>query len=175
MFWEIDPFYSLVEFSVWHLMINIVKGRFKEVHGTIQLDPKHPEESTVKAQVSAASIDTGIAPRDGHLRSADFFEVAKYPMITFESTSIQQVGAKNAIVTGNLTLHGITKAVQFQAELTGYTRDPETAIWRIGLSAVTTLDRRIFNIQYQQQPNNQNTVVIGNEIRISLHIEAAQV
>jgi polyisoprenoid-binding protein YceI len=174
MFWEIDPFYSLVEFSVWHLMINIVKGRFKEVHGTIQLDPKHPEESKVKAQVSAASIDTGIAPRDGHLRSADFFEVAKYPMITFESSSIQQVGAKNALVTGNLTLHGITQAVQFQAELTGNMRDPDTGIWRIGLSAVTTLDRRTFNIQFQQ-PNSKNTVVIGNEVRIMLHIEAVQI
>src|SRR5882724_9775805 len=138
MFWEIDPFHSLVEFSVWHLMINIVKGRFKEVHGTIQLDPKRPEESRVKAQVSAASIDTGIAPRDGHLRSADFFEVAKYPMITFESTGIQQVGAKSAIVTGNLTLHGVTQSIQFQAELTGYTRDPETDGGRIGLSAITT-------------------------------------
>ncbi len=174
MSWEIDPFYSLVEFSVWHLMINIVKGRFKEVRGTIRLNSKNPEESSVRAQVNAASIDTGVAPRDGHLRSADFFEVAKYPTIIFESSSVQQVGTKSALVTGNLTLHGVTQPVQFQAELTGYTQDPETAARRIGLSAVTTIDRRMFNMQFQQH-NAKNILVIGNEIRITLHLEAVQV
>jgi polyisoprenoid-binding protein YceI len=171
--WEIDPFHTLVEFSVWHLMINIVKGRFKEVRGTIHLDPKRPEEASVRAEVNTASIDTGVSTRDGHLRSSDFFEVVKYPTILFESSSVQQTGAKSAVVTGNLTLHGVARSIQFQAELTGYTRDPETGGWRIGLSASTVLDRRTFNMHFQQLVDKSITL-IGNEVRITLHIEAIQ-
>ncbi len=171
--WKIDPFHTLVEFAVWHLMINLVKGRFKEVHGMLELDLQHPENSQVKAEVEAASIDTGVVVRDGHLRSADFFEVAKYPTISFTSTSIKQTGERRGIVTGELSLHGVTHTVSFQTELTGYTQDPETKNWRIGLLAVTILDRREFNLNYGQAVTG-GMAFVGNEVRIELRIEAVQ-
>ncbi len=170
--WEIDPFHTLVEFSVVHLMINIVKGRFKEVRGSIYLDTQHPENSWVKAQVNTASIDTGVAPRDGHLRSADFFDAVKYPLITFESTSVQQTGEKSSVVTGNLSLHGVTRPVSFQTKFTGYVRDPETNGWRIGLSATSTIDRRMFDMHFNRLI--EGVAMVGNEARIELHIEAVQ-
>jgi polyisoprenoid-binding protein YceI len=170
--WEIDPFHTLVEFSVVHLAINLVKGRFKEVHGSIHLDIQQPERSWVRAQVNTASIDTGVAPRDGHLRSADFFEAVKYPTITFESTSVKQTSEKSSIVTGNLTLHGVTREVSFQTRFTGYTRDEETKGWRIGLSATGVVDRRTFNMHFSRLV--ENVLLVGNEARIELHIEAIQ-
>lgn len=170
--WEIDPFHTLVEFSVVHLKINVVKGRFKEAHGSIHLDVQNPEQSWVKAQVNAATIDTGVLPRDGHLRSADFFEVAKYPLITFESTAIKQSGERNAIVTGNLTLHGVTAPVSFECTFTGYTRDPEVGGWRIGIFARGSLDRRTFHMRFNRLI--EGVALVGYETRLELHIEAVQ-
>lgn len=172
MAWEIDPFHTLVEFSVVHLKINIVKGRFKEVRGSLHLDIQHPENSWVKAQVNTASIDTGVSARDGHLRSADFFDVVKYPTITFESAGIEQTGETTGKVTGNLTLHGITRPVTFDAKFTGYTRDQETKGWRVGLSAVTVIDRRHFDMFFNQRV--EGVAMVGNETRIELFIEAIQ-
>lgn len=174
MVWEIDPFHSLVEFSVWHLSINIVKGRFKDVRGSLHLDTHQPEASWVKAQVAVDSIDTGLEQRDRHLRSADFFEVARYPTIAFESTEIQHTGNNSGIVTGNLTIHGVTQAVQLQTAFTGSTRDPDTGGWRVGLSAMCVFDRRSFNINFQR-PAAGGIIFIGNETRINIHIEATQV
>jgi polyisoprenoid-binding protein YceI len=174
MTWEIDPFHSLVEFSVWHLRINIVKGRFQQIRGTIYLDTNHPTASWVKAQVDASSIETGVAVRDRHLKSADFFEVASYPTIAFESTSIQQTGARSGIVTGQLTLHGATQTVQFQTEVMGTARDPQTGGWRIGISAVTTLDRRMFNIFTQSSGGGALAAMVGNEAQVVLHLEAVR-
>ncbi len=171
MLWVIDPFHTLVEFSVVHLKINIVKGRFKEVQGSIYLDVERPEESRVRAEVNAASIDTNMLARDGHLRSADFFEVARYPLITFESTLVQQTGTKSSLVTGNLTLHGITRPVSFEAEFRGAARDPETGNWRIGLFAAGAIDRRMFTMLYGS-PGEKSVGIVGNEVRIELHIEA---
>jgi polyisoprenoid-binding protein YceI len=167
--WIIDPFHSLVEFSVVHLTINIVKGRFKEVRGSIHLDNRRPEKSWVRAQINAASIDTGIIARDTDLRSANFFDVATYPTITFVSTVVQQTGPKSGVITGDLTLRGITCPVSFQTEFNGSARDPETGGQRIGFFATTIIDRRAFNMLHPPQE------FIGNEVRIELHIEAVEV
>lgn len=169
---KIDPFHTLVEFSVVHLKINIVKGRFKEVHGSLYLDIQQPENSSVKAQVNTASIDTGVAARDGHLRSADFFDAVKYPTITFESTAIERTGETTSLVTGNLTLHGVTHTVSFQAKFTGYTRDADTQGWRVGLTATGVVDRRVFEMNFNRLA--EGTALVGNEARIKLYIEAVQ-
>lgn len=171
--WEIDPFHTLVEFSVVHLKINVVKGRFKEAHGSIHLDVQHPEQSWVKAQINAASVDTGVHPRDGHLRSADFFEVSKHPLIIFESTAVKQSGERKAIVAGNLTLHGVTAPVNFETTFTGYTRDPEAGGWRIGLFARGSVDRRTFQMNFNRLI--EGVAMVGYETHIELHIEAVQV
>lgn len=104
MVWIIDPLHTLVEFSVVHLKINLVKGRFYEVRGSLHLDFQYPERSWVKAQINAASLSIGVATRDQHLRSADFFDTTRYPFINFESTHVQQTEAAKGLVTGNLTL-----------------------------------------------------------------------
>jgi polyisoprenoid-binding protein YceI len=168
MAWVIDPFHTLVEFSVVHLTINIVKGRFKEVRGSIYLDHRRPEKSWVKTQVSTASIDSGIIARDNELRSAKFFDAATYPTITFASTVVQQTGPKSGIVIGDLTIRGITRPVSFQTEFNGSARDPETGNQRIGFFATAIIDRRAFNMMFPPQD------FIGNEVRIELHIEAIE-
>lgn len=172
MAWEIDPFHTLVEFSVVHLKINIVKGRFKEVRGSLHLDVQQPENSWVRAQVNTASIDTGVAARDGHLRSADFFEAVKYPVITFESAAIERTGETTSLVTGNLTLHGVTRAVTFQTKFTGYTRDVDTKGWRVGLTATGVIDRRQFDMNFSRLI--EGVAMVGNEARVKLYIEAVQ-
>ncbi|MBO0795191.1 MAG: YceI family protein [Ktedonobacteraceae bacterium] len=173
MAWEIDPMHSTVEFSVRHLMINTVKGHFPNVRGTIHLDTKYPELSWVKAQVEAASISTFAPQRDAHLRSADFFEVARYPTITFESTLIKPVSPNRCYLNGNLSLHGQTRPVTFAVEYTGHNRDMYTDAWRIGLSAVTVIDRRQFGITYNPEYVGGG-LIIGNEVRIEIHVEAVQ-
>jgi polyisoprenoid-binding protein YceI len=170
--WEIDPFHTLVEFSVVHLKINLVKGRFKEVHGSLHLDIQRPGCSWVKAYVNAASIDTGVPARDGHLRSADFFEAAKYPTISFESTAVRQTGETTSMVTGDLTLHGVTRSVTFQTKFTGYTRDMETGGWRVGLAAMGMIDRRMFDMNFNRMV--EGVALVGHEARIELYIEALQ-
>ena len=173
MTWEIDPAHTLVEFSVDHLMINVVKGRFSEVYGSLNLDTRQPENSWVKAGVNTASIFTGTAPRDEHLRSSDFFDNRRFPTITFESTRVRRTGPKNGTVVGNLTLHGITRTVNFQSEFTGYARDPATQRWRMGLMASGTIDRRMFDMRFTQVLD-AGISLVGFEVRIELRIEAIQ-
>lgn len=171
MAWEIDPFHSLVEFSVRHLSITTVKGRFSEVHGTIHLDPQYPERCWVKAQVEAASIQTGAAQRDAHLRSADFFEVARYPTISFESTQVRPQDQNRAILDGNLTLHGVTRPVSFYVMYTGQSQDPFTGGWRAGLCASTMIDRREFCMSFNQK-TSMGALIVGYEVRIDISVEA---
>jgi polyisoprenoid-binding protein YceI len=122
--------------------------------------------------VNAASIDTGVPARDGHLRSADFFEAAKYPTISFESTAVRQTGETTSMVTGDLTLHGVTRSVTFQTKFTGYTRDMETGGWRVGLAAMGMIDRRMFDMNFNRMV--EGVALVGHEARIELYIEALQ-
>lgn len=174
MTWVIDPLHTLVEFSVVHLKINIVKGRFYEVRGSLHLDFQHPENSWVKAQVSVASISTGVAARDKHLRSPDFFDATNFPTIDFESIHVQQTSLRSGIVTGNLTLHGITRSVDFQTQFGGTTRDPESQSWRVGFSAKGTINRRMFNMHYAQLAPG-DVALVGDQTNIELHMEAVQI
>ncbi len=173
MAWEIDPAHSSVEFSVVHLMITQVKGRFSEVRGTVHLDPKKPENSWIKAQVSTASIHTNSPQRDAHLRSADFFDVSRYPTITFESAEIKLVDQFHCYLNGYLTLHGVRQLISFRAGYTGVNRDPLTDAWRAGLFARTIIDRREFGINFEQ--NNAGVLLIGHKVWIEINIEAVLV
>jgi polyisoprenoid-binding protein YceI len=174
MLWEIDPDHTLVEFSVRHLAINLVKGRFSEVQGTIYLDTNQPENSWVKAMVNAASIYTGNAQRDAHLRSADFFDVEQYPNITFESVRVRRTGMKSCTVVGNLTIHGIARTVSFNTDFTGYARDPMNDKWKLGMTAAGQIDRRTFHMQFNQVIDI-GISLIDYETGIELRIEATQV
>ncbi|MDQ2903541.1 MAG: YceI family protein [Chloroflexota bacterium] len=173
MTWIIDPLHTLVEFSVVHLKINVVKGRFYEVRGSLNLDFQRPERCWVKAQVSTASLSTGIATRDRHLRSADFFNATLYPSINFESISVQQKEANAGMVIGDLTLHGITQQVSFQTTFGGCVQDPESDCWRAGFSARGTIDRSDFQMNYHQSSKG-NIPLVGDKIQLEIHIEALQ-
>ena len=170
MAWEIDPAHSLVEFSVAHLMISVVKGRFMDLSGSMYLDPQRPENSWVKVVVKSDSIQTGVPQRDAHLRSADFFSVAKYPTITFASTNVEVVDQNHSMLTGNLSLLGVTRSVPFRVEYRGLNRDPLTSAWRVGMCATTTIDRRDFGMTFDQQ--NGGVFLVGYRIHLEINAEA---
>ena len=170
--WKLDPAHTLVEFSAKHLMITTVKGRITEVEGTIVSDEEDLKNSSVEVALKAASLDTRTEQRDQHLRSADFLDVEKYPEIKFRSTRIE--GDKESFkMTGNLAIRGVTRPVTLDAAFEGRTRDP----WggeRIGFSASGKIDRREFGLTWNQALE-AGGVVVGNDIKINLEIEAVAV
>jgi len=170
--WTLDPAHTLVEFAAKHLMITTVKGRFTGVSGTIHIDETDPTASSVEAVIDSASIDTRTDQRDAHLKSADFLEVARYPQITFRSTRVERAGDAHYRVTGDLTIHGVTKPVVLDVHDEGRTKDP----WggeRAGFSATTRIDRRDFGLTWSQVVESGG-LVVGNEIRITLEVEATR-
>src|SRR5439155_349895 len=134
MSWNIDATHSHATFSVRHMMVATVKGKFNVLGGTLNIDRANPANSWIEAEVDAASIDTGDPNRDKHLRSPDFFDVEKYPKITFKSTKVEPVRGNEYKVTGDLTLHGVTKPVVFDVEGSDEIKDP-FGFRRVGLSA----------------------------------------
>jgi polyisoprenoid-binding protein YceI len=167
--WKLDPSHTLVEFSAKHLMITTVKGRITDVEGTIVTDEADLQGSTVEVTLKAASLDTRTDQRDQHLRSADFLDVEKYPEIKFRSTRIR--GDKDSFkVTGDLTIRGVTKPITLDTSFEGRTTDP----WggeRIGFSASGKIDRREFGLTWNQALE-AGGVVVGNDIKINLEVEA---
>src|SRR5215472_3442823 len=122
--WQLDPYHTLVGFSGKHMMITTVRGNFQSARGTIILDEADPSRSSVEVEIDAASLVTGVEYRDNHLKSADFLEVEKYPLITFKSTRIEPVDSEHAKVTGDLTIHGVTQEVTLDTEFTGRGKNP---------------------------------------------------
>ena len=166
--WSIDPVHSDVSFSVRHMMVSKVKGRFGAFSGTI-VTAENPLDSSVTAEIDLSSIDTNNAQRDNHIRSADFFEVEKYPTMTFTSTSVATDG-ENYLLTGDLNLKGITKGVTLKLELNGIGPDAYGGT-RAGFSASTEISRKDFGVDIDL-PMDGGGVVIGDKISISLEIEA---
>ncbi|HEU5271000.1 MAG TPA: YceI family protein [Jatrophihabitans sp.] len=166
--WQIDPTHSDVSFSVRHMMVSKVKGRFGTFSGTI-VTAENPLESSVTAEIDAASIDTNQAQRDNHIRSADFFEVAKYPTITFTSTSVEPKG-DDFLVHGDLTIKGNTRSVPLKLELNGFGPDAYGGT-RAGFTATTEISRKEFGVDIDM-PMDGGGVVVGDKITITLEIEA---
>ena len=166
--WQLDPAHSHVEFSVKHLMIARVKGRFADVTGTVELGAD-PAASTVDVVIDAASIDTREAKRDAHLRSADFFDVERFPTIAFRSREVRPTGGGEFSVVGDLTIRDVTREVTLEATEEGRGTDP----WggeRAGFSATAQIDRRDFGLTWNQALE-AGGVLVGNEIRIALEVE----
>ncbi|MGE3267982.1 MAG: YceI family protein [Chloroflexota bacterium] len=167
--WTIDPAHSLVELAVKHMMFSTVKGRFPKMAGSIVFDDANPSASSVTAEIDAASIDTGDAARDGHLRSADFLDVETFPTITFQSTDVVARGS-NLVVIGDLTIRGVTQPVSLEVELSGQGTDP----WggqRVGFSASTTINRKEFGLTWNQALE-AGGVLVSDQVKISLEIQA---
>ena len=170
--WEFDPAHSSVELSVRHLMISTVTGRFKSLRGSVTRDEAAIENSRVEAEIDAASIDTGVADRDNHLRSADFFDVANHPKLVFRSTKIEDLGGDSGRMHGELTIRGVTRPVILDVSYLGEIRDP----WgnrRRGFSAETTLYRKDFGMTWNQVLDTGG-VLVGDKIKVSLNIEAVE-
>jgi len=167
--WTIDASHSSVEFVARHLMVTKVRGVFGDVEGTITI-ADDPFQSSVTASVDAASVSSGDAKRDEHLRSADFFDVERHPQIVFESTGIEHLEKGNFRVEGQLTMHGETHPVVFEVTVHGVTAGPEGHD-RVGLEARGTLSRGEFGLRWQQALETGG-VLVGDEVRVVADIAA---
>lgn len=169
--WIIDPAHTNVEFSAKHLMITTVRGRISDVEGTIIADEQNPANSKVDVTLKAATIDTRIEQRDQHLRSADFLDVENFPTITFRSKRID--GSREEFkLYGDLTIRGTTREIVLDVTFEGKQKDP----WggeRVGFTAKGKLDRREFGLTWNQALE-AGGVVVGNEIRVTIDIEAVR-
>ncbi len=162
--WTIDPNHTSAQFSVRHLGVSTVRGAFTKVSGTVQYDAANPGKTSIQATIDASSVDTRVEMRDNDLRSPNFFDVAKYPTITFQSKKVAPAGAGKLSVTGDLTIHGVTKEVVLDVDgPTAPMKDP----WgnqRMGASATTKVNRLDFGVAGAKG-------VVGDDINITLDIE----
>lgn len=168
MAWEIDPAHSLLEFSVKHMMVTTVKGRFTAFSGAVNADEQNPADSSVQVTIDIASIYTGDENRDNHLRSPEFFDVATYPTATFTSTKVEPLGDNKYRVLGNLTIHGMTREVPLEVEYEGTGINP----WgkRIAsFSAKTSFNRKDFGLNWNVALETGGVLVSD---KVNLAIEA---
>ena len=168
--WNIDPDHSNIGFKVRHLMVSNVKGSFEKNSGVVDINDKDITKSKVNVSIDTASINTNVQKRDEHLRSADFFDVAKFPTMTFVSKKVAKAGKDKLKVTGDLTLHGVTKEVVLNVEgLTGESKDPWGNIRR-GATAGTKINRADFGLIWNKALETGG-VVVGDEVTITLEVE----
>ena len=170
--YRIDAAHSVIGFSIRHYEISWVSGRFKDFKGTIRYDDKDVSKSSVEFNAKVTSIDTGIERRDGHLRTADFFDVAKFPEMVFKSTSVKRKGKNQYILEGDFTLKGVTKRISFPFTLTGAIKDAQGNT-RTGIAAQTKIDRRDYGITWGKAMDNGG-MDVGNEVVIDLQLEAVK-
>ncbi len=167
--WAIDPVHSEVSFVVRHMMVSKVRGRFDKFEGSLTT-AENPLDSTVTASVELASINTGQEQRDAHIRSADFFEVEKYPTMTFASTAVK-AGEEGFILEGDLTIKGVTRAVAFNLEVSGFGPDAYGGT-RAGFSATTVINRMDYGVSFNGPiPGVPGGVAVSENVTINLEIE----
>ncbi len=167
--YQIDPVHSSAHFSVRHLMVSNVRGEFAKVTGKVIYDPKNLKASSVEATIDATSINTHEPKRDNHLKSPDFFDVAKFPTLTFKSKRVEKAGKGKLRVTGDLTIHGVTREVVLDVE----GPVPEVKMGpnlKSGASASTTINRKDFGLVWNKALDSGG-VVVGDEVKITLEIE----
>ena len=170
--WVVDPVHSEVSFVVRHMMISNVRGRFREVSGTITVD-EVPERSHVEVELNAVSIDTGIRERDRHLRSPDFFDVERYPTIRFKSTKVEPACSGAWVVTGDLTILDVTRPVTLQLSFEGANASANGEE-RIAFSAVAEVNREDWGLTWNQGLE-AGGVLIGKKARIEVNLEAVAI
>src|SRR5688572_28114864 len=168
--WKLDPVHSVAEFKVKHMMISNVKGQFTGISGELNFDENDIANSRVEATIDASSINTRDPQRDAHLKSADFFDVENFPTLHFQSTSVKRTGGDELAVTGSLTIHGVTREVIFKVEgPTTPGKDP----WgntRVGLSAVTRINRKDFGLTWNTAVETGG-ILVGDDVIISLDVQ----
>ena len=168
--WNLDPAHSAAEFKVKHMMISNVKGHFTALQGVLAMDGADLANSRVEASIDAASLNTRDPQRDAHLKSADFFDVEKFPTLSFRSTGVTRLADGELAVAGQLTIHGVTRNVVFHVEgPTAQAQDP----WgntRLGLSATAKINRKDFGLTWNAALETGG-VLVGDEVTISLDAE----
>ena len=169
--YKVDLDHTSLSFKIRHLLSN-VQGQFKDFEGTLDYDPQHPENAKAEATVKAASIDTNVAPRDKHLRSADFFDVEKYPTLTFKSTKFTPEGQDKGKLEGALTIHGVEKPVVFDVDIHGVAKDPWGNV-RAAFTATTKINRKDFGLVWNQAVET-GQLLVGEEVIITLEVEGIQ-
>lgn len=169
--WTIDANHSAAQFAVKHLMVSTVRGQFEKMSGTVDYDGKDIRTVVVRITIDAASVNTRVAMRDNDLRSANFFEVDKYPTITFVSKKSEPLDAGHFKLTGDLTMHGVTREVVLDVEgpMTPIKQGPRL---RTGATATTKVNRRDFGLQYNRMV--ESAAVVGDEITITLDVEVTR-
>ena len=168
--WSVDPAHTTAQFSVRHMMISNVKGDFTKVSGSADYDGKHLNKAKVSAVIDVTSVDTHEPHRDAHLKGKDFFDVEKYPTMTFESKKIETTGKGKFKMIGDLTLHGVTKEVTLEGEgPTEQIKDPHGNM-RMGASAEGKINRKDFGLTYAGALDNGGAV-IGDDVGIALEVE----
>ncbi|MBK5291747.1 MAG: YceI family protein [Acidobacteriia bacterium] len=167
--WQIDRAHSAAQFSVRHLMVSTVRGHFGKLTGTIRYDPANPAAASVQAEVDVSTVDTREAKRDAHLKSPDFFDVQKYPTMTFQSTKVEPAGQGKFKVTGNLTMRGVTRQTIFHVDgLTAPIKDRGGE--RIGATATAKVSRKEFGIIWNRVLE-AGGVTVGDEVTITIDAE----
>lgn len=169
--WLVDPDHSVAAFSVVHMMVAHVRGQFNKISGTIYFDPLKITACSVELVIDAASIFTGVRKRDDHLRSSDFFDIEKYPTITFISTRIDPGNGNQVLVTGDLRMHGRTGRITVPALFTGPTKDPFGDDLSMGFSASVIINREDYDITWNQ-PMADNGLMVSTNVEILVDIEA---
>lgn len=168
--WKIDPAHSRAEFKVKHMMISNVKGSFNGISGTLTEDTQDPTRSQVEATIDISTISTGDEQRDAHLKSADFFHGEQHAQMLFKSTKVEKKGNEEYAVTGDLTLHGVTKPVTFAVEGPSAPGKDPWGNTRIGLSATTRINRKDFGLTWNAALETGG-ILVGEDVQISLDVQ----
>ncbi|TAL23174.1 MAG: polyisoprenoid-binding protein [Nitrospirae bacterium] len=169
--YTIDPDHSVAAFSVRHLAIANIRGQFNKLSGVINFDRDNIFRSSVEAEIDAAGITTGVKKRDAHLLSPDFFDVEKYPKITFKSTKIEVTGDNQGKVTGDLTIHGITRSVTMDVKYSGPVKSPLGGEISLGFTATTSINREDFGMTWNV-PLDNGGIMVDKDVQITIDIEA---
>ena len=171
--WALDPPHTAVQFSIRHMMVSNVRGEFTKLTGSVEGDETKPTDAVIVMSIDPASINTRDAKRDDHLRGPDFFDVAKYPAITFKSKSIAAAGPGAFKVTGDLTMHGVTKEIVLDvSDVTPAITDPSGKT-RAGARATTKLNRKDFGINWSKAMDNGG-LVVGDDVTVTVDVEAVK-
>lgn len=165
--WKLDPAHSGAEFKVKHMMISNVKGSFSGLSGTLIEHTVDASLSSVEASIDVSTVSTGDAQRDGHLKSGDFFEIEKFPTMTFKSTGVEKTGEAEYSVTGELTLHGVTKEVTLAVEGPSAPAVDPWGNTRIGISATTKINRKDFGLNWNATLE-AGGILVGETVQISI-------
>jgi polyisoprenoid-binding protein YceI len=170
--WAVDPAHTDVQFSTKHMMVTTVRGTFREVAGSVTLDPSRPEDARGEFTVEVASLSTGVEPRDAHLRSADFFAATTWPTARFVVTTVAPAGASRYSVTGDLTIRDTTRPITFEVEVLGFHTGMNGAR-RVGLHASARLDREAFGLTWNVALEGGGWLV-GKEVALELDLAFEQ-